>query len=246
MGGDVDAVSRSARLAIACAFGIALSYLTRRRHGHRQARLLSSPGTPPGVRTHKEYRVQSVDRARPIKSNGRDSHSGSLLALAGTGVGTLLFFSLSPLAPNVPRLLTVIFLACLGGLHIGLMVCLLGYARTPSSSTPPYARWANDTIERSGGPWLVALILGWQNVILFAAVYLEVEAGGTGDAFVERLNGRTDGFYFSVITLFTIGYGDIRPVATVARVVVTMQVILGFAVLALLGDSVSRTSSDGD
>jgi voltage-gated potassium channel Kch len=37
-----------------------------------------------------------------------------------------------------------------------------------------------------------------------------------------------DALYFTVTTLATVGYGDIRPVSTGARILITLQIIFGF------------------
>ncbi|SFF68869.1 Ion channel [Actinacidiphila alni] len=45
---------------------------------------------------------------------------------------------------------------------------------------------------------------------------------------------RTAGLYFAIVTLGTVGYGDITPVTDFARVLVSVQVLIDLAFLALL------------
>ncbi|MEM6376399.1 MAG: ion channel [Pseudomonadota bacterium] len=46
--------------------------------------------------------------------------------------------------------------------------------------------------------------------------------------------------YFSVVTFTTVGYGDIHPVSLVARLVSTIQMVIGFAIIVLV---ISRIGS---
>jgi len=62
-------------------------------------------------------------------------------------------------------------------------------------------------------------------LVLFASTYVTVD-GQQVDAFSEPLN-RTDGLYFTVTTFATVGYGDITPRTELARVLVTIQMMVG-------------------
>jgi len=68
-----------------------------------------------------------------------------------------------------------------------------------------------------------AWILGL--TVLFAWVYtlVDVDFGAHRD-FLASL-------YFSVVTMTTLGYGDILPTSAVARAVVMVQVLLGYMML---------------
>lgn len=92
---------------------------------------------------------------------------------------------------------------------------------------------------------LVFLILLF--LVLFAAAAVELEGQQPG-SFSESID-KVDGFYFAVTTLATVGYGDITPVSTSARVVVTIQMLgnlalLGVAVRAI-GEAVRRGKQTG-
>jgi hypothetical protein len=97
----------------------------------------------------------------------------------------------------------------------------------------------------AGDPQVASCValLAWQNIFLFAALYVEAEAWQVGPTFDSALINQFDGFYFSVITLFTIGYGDIAPVTPFARFLVTVQVLLGWVTLALLGNNLFKAAS---
>lgn len=72
-------------------------------------------------------------------------------------------------------------------------------------------------------------------VIVFACLYRIVDMIAAGPAFLS--NGQPfdlrfgDALYLSVITLATIGYGDIVPVAPLARVLASVQAVMGMLLL---------------
>jgi voltage-gated potassium channel len=66
-------------------------------------------------------------------------------------------------------------------------------------------------------------------VVVFASAYINMSARDP-QAFSELLN-RTRALYFTVVTLATIGYGDITPRTDVARIVVMFQVVVNIAIL---------------
>ncbi|MFV0464133.1 MAG: potassium channel family protein [Nostocoides sp.] len=55
-------------------------------------------------------------------------------------------------------------------------------------------------------------------IFVFAVVFYSLSTSSPGQ--FEGLNTRTDALYFTVVTLTTIGYGDIHPVGQAARVMV--------------------------
>jgi voltage-gated potassium channel len=69
-------------------------------------------------------------------------------------------------------------------------------------------------------------------LVLFAATYVTI-AGQQAGAFTEPLN-RTDGLYFTVTTFATVGYGDIAPVTQLARILVTVQMIVGLIAVGVI------------
>jgi hypothetical protein len=71
---------------------------------------------------------------------------------------------------------------------------------------------------------VVLLVLG------FASVYFAVDRNGGQ---FEGLETRLDAMYFTVVTLGTVGFGDIHPTGQFARGVVTVQILLDFSLVAL-------------
>jgi hypothetical protein len=69
-------------------------------------------------------------------------------------------------------------------------------------------------------------------LVLFAATYITIDGQQAG-AFSEPLN-RTDGLYFTVTTFATVGYGDITPRTELARVVVTVQMLVGLVAVGVI------------
>jgi hypothetical protein len=55
-----------------------------------------------------------------------------------------------------------------------------------------------------------------------------------GQVFSQSLARFVDAAYFSTITLSTTGYGDILPLAAVARALVVVEIIIGFGLLGFL------------
>lgn len=69
-------------------------------------------------------------------------------------------------------------------------------------------------------------------LLVFASAYGIVAAQQPG-AFSEPLD-RTDGVYFTVTVFSTVGLGDIAPVSELARVLVTVQMLVGLVVVGLV------------
>ena len=75
-------------------------------------------------------------------------------------------------------------------------------------------------------------------LLVFAAAYVKL-ADAQAHAFTEPLN-RTDALYFTITAFSTVGFGDIAPVATAARVTVMVQmlgdlVVVGLVLRVMLG-----------
>ena len=67
---------------------------------------------------------------------------------------------------------------------------------------------------------------------LFAATYT-VLSGSEQEAFTEPLD-RFDSLYFVVTVFATVGFGDISPVSTVARMLVTVQMVADLILIGLV------------
>ena len=69
-------------------------------------------------------------------------------------------------------------------------------------------------------------------VVVFAATYLTV-SHVDDQAFSQQLD-RTGALYFAIVTLGTVGYGDIVPKTSGARQIVSLQILLDLVFLAVL------------
>ncbi|MBD0735244.1 potassium channel family protein [Streptomyces sp. CBMA29] len=67
---------------------------------------------------------------------------------------------------------------------------------------------------------------------LFAGAYVSLSHLSPG-SFTEPVN-RTAGLYFAIVTLGTVGYGDIAPTSDFARILVSVQVLIDLVFLAFL------------
>jgi hypothetical protein len=106
--------------------------------------------------------------------------------------------------------------ALLGGLLVAMavgMTLLTGRALT----------------DAPGHPGAGILILSWASLLLFAASYWVL---ATLPGQFSGLKTRIDALYFTVITLATVGYGDIVPTGQLSRGVVMVQLLYSFAFLA--------------
>ena len=69
-------------------------------------------------------------------------------------------------------------------------------------------------------------------LVVFAATYLTL-SHVNDKAFSQHLD-RSGALYFAIVTLGTVGYGDIVPTTTAARLVVSLQILLDLVFLAVL------------
>lgn len=58
-----------------------------------------------------------------------------------------------------------------------------------------------------------------------------------------RINNLWDAFYFTTVTLTTLGYGDITPTTEIGRIAIGLEGLLGFVLLATLASTVFRKFS---
>lgn len=85
------------------------------------------------------------------------------------------------------------------------------------------------TVE-TGRPGFAIIMLSLAALLTFAAAYRAM-ATFPGE-FEGNISTRLDALYFMVVTLATVGYGDITPSGQVARAVVIVQLLYSFSVLA--------------
>ncbi|MFG3154959.1 potassium channel family protein [Streptomyces sp. NPDC048219] len=97
-------------------------------------------------------------------------------------------------------------------------------------------------------PGVVIPLLVLLSVHVFAATYY-VLAKQPGE--FDGLRTRVDSLYFTVVTLATVGYGDITPRGQTARIVTILQIIYSFVFLTAAGTALgqqlrSRVAGHGD
>ncbi len=82
-------------------------------------------------------------------------------------------------------------------------------------------------------------------VLVFASVYYRLDATTPGQ--IEGIDNRTDALYFAMTIVSTVGFGDIHPVGTAARAIVTAHMLFNLlfvgTALRALGSSASVRSS---
>ncbi|MFI9360480.1 potassium channel family protein [Kitasatospora sp. NPDC053057] len=88
--------------------------------------------------------------------------------------------------------------------------------------------------------WLAFLI--FLAMTVFAASYYVI-AARPGD--FNGLHTRLDALYFTVVTLATVGYGDIVPAGQAPRLLVVLQIGYNFVFLASAAGTMSRTMRAG-
>jgi voltage-gated potassium channel len=96
--------------------------------------------------------------------------------------------------------------------------------------------WQITTVIRSPYPGLraaeaVAVTLPLI-ILLFSAAYFVMEEASSG-TFTEPLT-RIDALYFSVTVFATVGFGDITAKTELARVIVTLQMIVDLALIGVI------------
>lgn len=111
-----------------------------------------------------------------------------------------------------------------------------GLWRLASRSTRNLDRRLRHRVMSSVGPLLMPFLIGFFILMLlagFALIYLpRMETGFKIDDAANH-NSIFQAFYFSGITLLTIGYGDILPTSGVTRVVAVIEGATGIAIISL-------------
>jgi hypothetical protein len=135
-----------------------------------------------------------------------------------TLAGAIAFYYLVPLSSDErPIWRLVLFIACLS-LLIWLIVQQL--MKQVAAGPDPGVR------VRS----LITLL--YPVVVLFALIYYVMQDSDPTQ--FESLQTRTDALYYTVITLGTVGYGDVHAVGQAARIVTTIQVAFDLVVIGAL------------
>lgn len=152
--------------------------------------------------------------ARPASRRAR---LRALLRIIGTVVLLLALYLGRPLDRATAATLVLL------GIGLVLLVLLLAW-QVRSVVRSPYP------VLRALEAFVTATVVF---VILFAGGYAALSEAAPG-SFTEPV-GRIDALYFTMTVLATVGFGDIAPVTGTARLVVTVQMVCGFAFAALVG-----------
>jgi voltage-gated potassium channel Kch len=81
-----------------------------------------------------------------------------------------------------------------------------------------------------------------RNFRLLAATALMMIAVGTlVMRFVEKLSW-VDAFYFSVVSLTTVGYGDITPTTNAAKLFVAFYLLMGIGIIAAFASTLVKNA----
>jgi voltage-gated potassium channel len=151
----------------------------------------------------------------------RDSHGRAILGTAVRSMVTASLLLVAYYLAPLDRPLTVGTLLLLGGALLLFGVFVAVTVRDILRSRRPRLRAIRALIV--GVPLLL---------VVFAGAYFTVAAQQPG-AFTEPLN-RTDGLYFTVTVFATVGFGDITPVTQLARVLVTIQMLVGVITVGVI------------
>lgn len=80
------------------------------------------------------------------------------------------------------------------------------------------------------------------DAVAYAAVltFITILAGGSAFAAVEHRDSEWDGIWWAVETMTTVGYGDIYPTTTAARIIAIVVMVVGVGFATLLIGSVAE------
>jgi hypothetical protein len=144
--------------------------------------------------------------------------AGAALRATGFIVVLSAIYLLLPLNQSAVTTAAVIVL-CSIGLSV-FVVIFLRRLRAITLSPHPYV---------TGGEALVEVLAVF--IAVFAMIHLAI-ADATSGAYTEPLD-RVAAVYFSVTVLTTVGFGDIAPVSSGARIATTIQMIVDLFLLAV-------------
>jgi voltage-gated potassium channel len=141
---------------------------------------------------------------------------GQALRVVAALVGLFAVYAVVPIGPAADTSVGTVSVLVIGG---ALFLVLLGrQVRVLGSSAYPVLRAVQS----------IALIVGLF-IVCFALGYLAL-SGADPAAFTEPL-GKVTSLYFTVTVLATVGFGDITASTDGARLLVTLQMVLGLGLI---------------
>lgn len=94
-------------------------------------------------------------------------------------------------------------------------------------------RYAKDWGLRSLNRSLILLFLNYMELIVgFAALYLLT--GSIGYSKAQILSSHAEALYFSVVTITTLGYGDLKPILSIGRWLTIFETLMGVILIVLV------------
>ena len=97
-----------------------------------------------------------------------------------------------------------------------------------------------ESIKRSMNKLIVYFLFVTVMVVVLGTVMFMVENGSPGSSF----DSIPDSIYWAIVTLTTVGYGDITPVTMLGKIISSMIMILGYTIIAVPTGIVSATMID--
>lgn len=79
--------------------------------------------------------------------------------------------------------------------------------------------------------------------ILLALVVLLITGGTFFYHFVEKFS-YLDAYYFSVVTLTTVGYGDLSPQTPAGKIFTTIYILIGVGIITTFISAIARKRGD--
>lgn len=97
------------------------------------------------------------------------------------------------------------------------------------------------------GRFIRAIWYGLRDPEFRALLTLVVIILGSGTVFYWRVEGWSvlDSLYFSVITLTTIGYGDLSPTTPASKIFTMCYILVGIGVLVVFVEKLARHAIEG-
>ena len=129
------------------------------------------------------------------------------------------------------------------------MAAVLGFLLLAIGCTLSQIVLGNEvSINRLVGAISLYLLLGVLWAVAYAALELLSAGSFSGDLATGPNGWGSDWLYFSFVTMTTLGYGDVTPISSVARLLAYMQAVFGLFYIAifvagLVGAYVSNRSS---
>ncbi|UGT64476.1 potassium channel family protein [Nocardia asteroides] len=119
----------------------------------------------------------------------------------------------------------------LEGRIIGVLVFLVGLAGL-AQVTDRHIRRLTAAPQRAGRQVDGILLLLTVTVVFFALTYYLLAKNDPGQ--FDGLVTRTDALYYTIVTLGTVGFGDVHAVGQTARVVTMLQIVFDLVVVGIL------------